>query len=291
VNPVFAAHSLMVALAVLAMAQTAQGPDTSTRSIIKAAAGYVAEYQPQLTSIVADEVYTQEIVSQSPRDAQMPRIRQMRSEVFFMFAPATNDWMAIRDVLVVDGDTLRDRPDLREALQLLPARDVAAKFKEYNSRYNIGRTYRNFNEPTLTLLVLDARHRARFSFDRKRIERTGDTVLVTIAFSEKESPTLIHDPRRGRVFSKGELTVEAGAGRVRRTLLTAKTKDVRLELTTMYSADERLGIWVPALFREEYEHGVASSSKEFDSSSEHERISCEARYSNFRRFETSVRIK
>ena len=289
--PWFAARSLGVALALLALAEASQGPDTSTRSVVKAAAGYVAEYQPQLTSIVADEVYTQEIVSQSPRDPQMPRIRLMRSEVFFMFAPANHDWMAIRDVLAVDGNTLRDRPDLRESLQMLPAHDVAAKFKEYNSRYNIGRTYRNFNEPTLTLLVLDEHHRARFSFDRKRVERMGDAILVTIAFTEQESPTLIHDPKRGRVFSKGELIVEAGSGRVRRTMLTAKNEDVRLELTTTYSADERLGIWVPTLFREHYEHGAASTSRVLDSPSEYERILCEARYSNFRRFETSVRMK
>lgn len=263
----------------------------STRAVVTAAAGYVAQYQPQLTSIVADEVYTQEVVNQSPRDPQMPRVRHMRSEIFFMFAQANRDWMAIRDVMVLDGSTLLDRPDLREALQTLPAGDVAAKFKEYNSRYNIGRTYRNFNEPTLSLLVLDEHHRARFSFDRKRVERTGDTVLVTIAFTEKESPTLIHDPRRGRVFSKGELIVEAGPGRVRRTLLTAKSDAVRLELTTTYSPDVRLGMWVPTLFREDYEYGVASNSRRLDSPSEYERILCEARYSNFRRFETSVRIK
>ena len=70
--------------------------------------------------------------------------------------------MAVRDVMSLDGNALGDRPDLRDAFQRLAAGDVAARFKEYNSRYNIGRTFRNFNEPTLSLLVLDERHRARF---------------------------------------------------------------------------------------------------------------------------------
>lgn len=283
--------SLTVALAVVVASQTPQAPDTSTQAVVNAAAAYVAEYQRQLTSILADERYTQEIVSQAPPDLRMPRARYMRSEIFFMFAPADHDWMAIRDLMELDGKALSDRPDLRLALQTLPAGDVAVKFKAYNSRYNIGRTSRNFNEPTLSLLVLDDHHRARFSFDRKRVERTGDAVLVTVAFAEKDAPTLIRDTRRGPVFSRGEVVVEAGSGRVRRTLLTARVDAGSLELTTVYSPDQRLGMLVPTVFQERYDQGVASSSRFGDSESEHEHILCEARYTNFRRFATSVRIK
>jgi hypothetical protein len=176
-------------------------------------------------------------------------------------------------------------------LGALPASDVAATFKTYNSRFNIGRTYRNFNEPTLSLLVLDANHRERFSFNRKRVQPAGETVLVTLTYVEKESPTLIRDVKRGRVFSRGEVVVEAGTGRVRHAMLAAKTTDVTLELTTTYSPDERLAMWVPTLFREQYEHGLSPDSRKLDSRSEYERIVCEARYTNYRRFETSVRVK
>lgn len=206
-----------------------------------------------------------------------------------MFAPANHDWMAIRDVMTVDGQALADRPDLREALRALPPREVASTFKTYNSRFNIGRVFRNFNEPTLALLVLDAYHRDRFSFQRKRVEGAGEAALVTLAFSEKESPTLIHDLRRGRVFSKGQLVIEARTGRVRRTVLTGKIDQMRLELTTVYAPDERLEMWVPAEFREHYEYGVMPKS--LDTQSEYENIICHAKYTNFRRFQTSVRIK
>lgn len=89
--------------------------------------------------------------------------------------------------------------------------------------------------------------------------------------------------------SKAELIVEAGTGRVRRTLLAAKSDSLRLELTTTYEADERLGILVPTLFRESSAYG--SDSRRSDSPSESERVVCEAQYNNFRRFETSVRVK
>jgi hypothetical protein len=278
-----------------------QAPDVSTRAIVAAAVGYVAEYQRQLTSILADERYTQEIVAQLPRDTEMPRTRTLQSEVFFMFEPASRQWMAIRDVMQVDGQPLDDRPDLHEALRTLDAADVAATFKRYNSRFNIGRTFRNFNEPTVSLLVLDEHHRRRFSFERKAVERVDGDVLVTLAFKEKDPPTLIYDPKRGRVFSRGELLVEAGTGRVRRARLTAAVRGIAVTLTTDYRPEPRLAIWVPASFHEQYEAGSRPAGEfapfrprvNADSAgrAEYERIACQATYSNFRRFETSVRIR
>ena len=279
------ASVLPLAVAILAGAShvTSQEVDTSERGVLSAGAAHVAAYQRQLTSILADELSTQEIVAQRPHDATMPRGRRLRSEVFFMFAPATREWMAIRDVLEADGTPLESRPDLRNALRRLAPREVASAFKEHNSRFNIGRTFRNFNEPTLTLLVLDEEHRRRFSFDRRHVERADGTVLVTIAFTEKDSPTLIRHVDRGRVFSKGELVVEAGTGVIRRTALRGTIEKLRFELTTVYSPDARLGLWVPSVFTEEYEYGTGRS--------DYEKIVCEARYSNYRRFETSVRVK
>jgi hypothetical protein len=283
-------RGLLLSLAGFTMAQAPLAPGTSTRAVVAAAAAYVAEYQEQLTYVLADETYFQQVAIQSPRDPNMPRMRTMRSETFFLFAPG-GGWMAIRDVLETDGNPVRERPDVRGALQALPPRQVAAKFKDYNSRFNIGRTYRNFNEPTLSLLVLDEDHRERFAFDRRRVVRDGDAVLVTLGFRERETPTLITDPHRGRVFSRGELIVEAGTGQIRRAVLTASIQNLSLQLTTQYSLDERLGIWVPTSFREEYEYGAAASNPYADQQPEHERIVCEATYSNYRRFETTARIR
>jgi hypothetical protein len=283
------ARSLAVVLLALCQMGQVAAPDTSTRAVVRAAAAYVAEYQRQLTSVIADETYTQEVVEQAPRQPQAPISRSLRSEVFFMFAPAGRVWMAIRDVMALDGQPVADRRDVKEALRRLPAREVAAAFKEYNSRFNIGRTFRNFNEPTLSLLVLDDLHRERFSFDRRRVERIEDAVLVTLAFTERDTPTLIHDLKRGRVFSKGELVIEAATGRIRRAVLTGRIQDVQLELTTVYAPEPRLDMWVPAVFREQYRHGVAPRT--VDSRSEYEHILCEAKYTNYRRFETGVRIR
>ena len=268
----------------------AQAPDVSTRAIVARAAAYVREYQQQLTSVLADEIYTQDVVEQIPRDQKASRTRTLRSEVFFMFAPARRVWMAIRDVIAIDDKAVENRRDIVDALRTLPPHEVAAVFKQYNSRFNIGRIFRNFNEPTLSLLVLDDEHRKRFSFDRKQISKT-EPLLVTIEFKERDTPTLIFDLRRGgRVFSKGELVVEAETGRIRRAVLTANVNEWRVQLTTTYRPDERLGMWVPAEFEEHYAFGV-SNSRSLDSSVEYEEIRCQAKYSNYRRFQTTVRIK
>lgn len=266
-----------------------QAPDVSTREVVAAAAAYVRTYQQQLTSVVAAEVYTQEIVHQVPRAPDMPRRRTLSSEVFFMFAPVGDGWMAIRDVIEVDTRRVGERVDVVRELQRLAATDVARAMKTHNSRFNIGRTYRNFNEPTLSLLVLDDEHRRRFSFRVARVEQTAEGPLATLSFTEKERPTLIRDVKYGAVFSRGELLVEAASGRIRHARLTASIGPTKLDLTTEYAPDPRLGLWVPARFRERYEHGRPPRS--FDSEGQYEELACEATYTDYRRFETSVRIK
>ena len=194
----------------------AQAPvlDLSAKGSSRRRADTSASTEEQLTSVVADETYTQEVRAQVPEQRGAPRSRSMRSEMFFMFAE--RQWMAIRDVGEVDGVGVMNRPDLRASLASMPATQVAAAFKRSNSRFNIGRVTRNFNEPTLALVVLDDDHRDRFKFERKSTAKTEDGTLATIDFVEKSSPTLIRDLRYRSVYSRGSFVVEAGTGRVRR---------------------------------------------------------------------------
>jgi hypothetical protein len=143
----------------------------------------------------------------------------------------------------------------------------------------------------MSLLVFDAFHSGRFAFERRRVERAGDVTLVTLAFVERDKPTLIVDPSGEPVFVKGEATLEAGSGRVRHIQIAATAGAVRFTLTTTYTPDRRLDMWVPSRFREDYELGIAPKAWSPASYSPHERIHGEAVYTNFRRFDTSVRIK
>jgi hypothetical protein len=257
--------------------------DVSRGALVDRATAYVTGYQQQLTAVVADEEYTQEILAQLPADPDGPRLRRLRSEVFFVFEPKDGLWMAIRDTMLVDGRPVGDQPSARQAFETLPLSEVGRRFAVMNSSWNLGRITRNFNEPTLALLVFDERHVERFRFDRRAVSRTGNELLATVEFRERERPTLIRDLSLRPVYSRGDIVMDS-SGRIRQTTFRASVDDVRVELTTEYAPNETLGMWVPAVFRERYERGR-------DGAREHERIACEARYSNYRRFQVLSRVK
>ena len=258
------------------------------------AASYVDEYQKQLTAIVADEVYVQEIRAQIPAEEGAPRFRSIRGEVFFLFAVAEREWMAIRDPREVDGVPLTGTTDVRATLRTLPAAQVADRMRSYNARYNIGRITRDINEPTLALLVLDATHRDRFKFKADKPRQAGDRRLVPLSFKERDRPTLIRSTAGKPIYTSGELLVEPENGRIWQSTLDASVDAIKVQLITEYSFDERLGLLLPTVFRERYEQGTVTSSRGSGRPTitpDHEVVVAEGRYSNFRRFEVLSRIR
>ncbi len=268
---------------------------TSLEAVVTSASAYVKDYQRALTALLADEDYRQQIVTQTPRDDSMPLVRRLRSEVFFMFAPASGDWMAMRDVVSIDGTAVVERPNLREALRTLPPTQVARTFKSYNSRFNLGKVSRNFNEPTLSLLLLDDRYRSQVRFTRKGVQKSRDGVWVTIGFSEAPGPdTLIRDLSQNPVVSKGEFVVEAGSGRIKRARMVTEIGASTIEMTTTYGPDARLAMWVPVSFAERYQSGrkiEIAPDPRINLPATFEEIRCLATYANYRRFEVKVIIK
>jgi hypothetical protein len=279
-------------IAVLAAGLLQSGHSPDTDLFVSRAAAYVQEYQQQLTSIVADETYTQHVRAQVPRDKGMKPTRTTISEVFFLYVPGS-DWMAMRDVAKMDGHPVPDRFDLMGALRTLPAGQVARSVKAYNSRFNLGNVLRNFNEPTLSLLVLDPRHRGRFTFEFRRLERIGNTRVAVVGFRETAAPTLIYGLDGAPVFSTGEFAIEPETGHVRRARLALRIGTVEVNFLTTYEHDSRLGILVPRQFRENYEDGrkFDARSKTDFVTTRYEEIFCEAKYSNFRRFEVKAIIR
>jgi hypothetical protein len=265
-----------VVLSALAPAVQHQAP--SAASVLAAATQYLADYQDQLRFLVADEQYDQQIfdASGNPTDR-----RRMEGEFFVTFAPELETWMSMHDVSTVDGQPVAEREDLSRLLQAGPLADVSRRLVEQNARYNIGRVFRNFNEPTLALQVLGGRRRTHFKFDRRAVAVDADAVVVTLAFKETDRPTLVRGTDGKDVPASGELTIEAGTGRIRRTEMRFTYGSVRAQLTTTYEREPKLDIWVPTHMTERYE----------DTKSPKQVIVCDATYTNYRRFEVRVRIR
>lgn len=271
----------------------ATGVDTSLEATLSAARTYLAQYQTDLTFVLADEIATQQILRQDPGVPKTPRNRTTSSEVYFKFVEADGSWMAIRNVAKVDGVPVEDRPDLRAALLNQNAVQVARTFKAFNSQFNIGRLFRNFNEPTLALAVLDSKRAGAMEFSRKGVRVRDGATLVTIGFKEQRNPdALIYDLLMRPAPVDGEVVVEAGTGRIRRTVLKVSVGSVKAELTTVYEHDAKLDLWVPVNFLEFYEDNIPQTGAiRLSGSIQYESIRCESKYTDFRRFTATAKIK
>jgi len=261
------------------LAQSPQVPlDTSTKGLVASARKYVSDYEKNFAFIVADEWYQQ---VQRDQDGRIQLNRVLKSEVFLTFLEADGEWIAVRDVMEVDGRPVTNRDRLRDLLARGGQfRGVARQVIESNARYNIGSVSRNFNEPTLPLLLFESRRASSVEFDKKKVSREGPLTIATLSFSERDSGTIVGGPA-GPAPAKGTFVIDAANGTVRETTFEIKHSDIRASLKTQYERDPKLELWLPAVFSERYER--TRDVKEV--------IECEAKYSNYRRFETAWKIK
>jgi hypothetical protein len=255
-----------------------QKPDVSEKAVVASASKYVVDYEAKFKFVVADEVYTQTTYD---RGGQQTATRRMKGELFLTFIAADEAWMAVHDFAEVDGEPVPDREDLRALLQKGETISVVKRVRDRNARYNLGGIMRNVNEPTLPLLILDPKRVKSFSFDREEVLQGTGRTTVRLSFQERDRPTLVRNMRGAPLFSKGELLVDADTGRVERTVMEFNHDGIVARLTTTYASDDNVEMWVPVSFTERYE-----STRE-----DREVIVCEAAYTNFRKFETSARIK
>lgn len=252
--------------------------DTSVKAVTLSAAKYVTEYEQRLSFLLADEHSTQHVFDGSGHETAR---RAMAGELFVTFLPADRAWISVHDTAEVDGRPIDNREDLRQLLGREPLAGAARLLSARNARFNIGTITRNFNEPTLGLLVLEPRRLDQFRFSRARVENDGDTQVVTVRFKEVDRPTLVRGVDGSPLFSTGELQVEARTGRVRRTLIQFAYGPVTAQLTTTYVREPKLDMWVPSVFAERYER--AKGGREV--------IFCEATYTNYRKFDVKVIVR
>jgi hypothetical protein len=251
----------------------------STRTLVDRAAAYVAGYRESLRFVLADEDYQQATFDAAGRQTAS---RNIQGEMFLAFVPGDGRWIAVHDVREVDGEPIPDREDLTRLLGQGEVTPVARRVAERNARFNLGSVRRNFNEPTLPLLLFAGDRRRGVAFDRGDVAREGGRVVVALRFRERDRPTLVASERSGAVFASGDLVVDAEHGTVRRTRFALRDGNVQVELRTNYAHDPRLDLWVPWLFTERYD-ALKDPRREL--------ILCEARYSNYRRFLVTGRIK
>jgi hypothetical protein len=258
-----------VACATALLAGAAEPDDAQLSKLLFAVAQYVERYEPQLSSMVAEEDYQQTIRRWREREEQ-----RTISDFLFLKLPGSVNWVGFRDVYSVDGEPLRERKDrFHEILQR--GGDVerqAAELAAESARLNIGSVVRSINVPTLVLGWLAHVPQGRFEFALKGRKTIAGTRCRVVAFREREIPTLIRGRDDTDVPSGGSFCASED-GRVWSTELKPQG---RAAVVVTYRAEPQFSMLVPDEMRESYGE---------------DRIECLARYSKYRRFSVSTRMR
>lgn len=260
--------------------------NTSLKDVVAVASEYVDGYSTKMRNVLADEVATQRVTRDGPFQIWT---RTTTADLFITFLPAESIWIAARDVREVDGAVVDDPENIRVLMERTPLSRLGAVIARKNSQFNIGNVSRTFNEPTLALLVMAAKHKGRFKFHREAVS-AGPSPRVTISFKEQDRPTLISGTNGAPVFTHGEIIVEPASGRVEFTRLELTTGTITAKIETTYGDNPKLGLWVPTVMRETYTQSNRQNYAETGRASV-EKINCESTYTNYRKFETSAIIK
>jgi hypothetical protein len=256
---------------------------------------YAARYPAEIKFITAHERYEQEVRSRAGSfGATAGRITARRStEASVTFAHVTDSlWIMTREVLSVDGRTLPGTPPPRinepqSEGEVLRALRAAA---DDGARWNIGNVQRNINTPTLVLWFLEEPIAQRFQFQVSGTERTAAGTCRIIRYHELARPPLMA-VNGSRVPTSGKIWVLPDSGAIVRTQLVLEHTipsnrgpivASRATITVDYMPYADADLWVPAMMTERYEE---------PGSRESETVLATAKYSDYKRFRVSSKVK
>jgi len=276
----------------------AEGQPFELADVLRRAGSYVEEFQRQLSGIVAEEAYLQEVMPALGMNASGGRLqrRQLRSDLLLVRPEGAVTWVQFRDVFEVDGRAVRDRDERLARLFLrgdVSSAQQVEQIRTESARYNIGRIQRTMNVPVLPLSVLtpESQPRFRFAVDQGNNSRPriGTSTLpstanfrvnaegLIVTFEERRGPTLVSTTAGADIFSRGRFWIEPETGRVLMSEMITEDSLVRGELVVSYQSEPLLGLLVPIELRERYTEVARRTT-----------ITGQATYSKFRRFQVSV---
>jgi hypothetical protein len=265
--------------------------EPSLDDVLDKAAAYVADFRRQLSQIVAEETYRQEIANTARIGVGYQILpRTLRSDLVLIKPADADRYVELRDVFEVDGKQVRARQSrLEELLRDDSGRANAGIQTIINesARYNIGSVTRNINTPLMALQFLDAAYQPRFRF--KHVAKAGkpvfkdvqdqavndtpvfrvSTEMWTIEYQERGRNTVIRTPNGDRLPAHGRFWINPNNGSVLISELIVDGLGVIATVTVSYQSEPLMGFLVPVQMRETYIRGG-------------ERIAGTAEYGRFR---------
>jgi hypothetical protein len=275
----------------------AQTEDVTLGDVLKRAGAYVVDFQRELSGVVAEERYVQEVRNPlpsyaigAPRGAALHDVRRVLVSDLLLVRPSgANRWVQFRDVFEVDGKAVRDRNERLVKLFLEPTVSSAQQVEDIakeSSRYNIGNLQRTINVPVLALMILDPPHQRRFAFARTQDRKPrlgsepkspGDAPIWVVEYDELSAGTMIRGSQNHDIPTHGRFWIETASGRVVGSELIANDTTVKGTVNVAYRLEPSVHLLVPAEMRERYEVRRDDS-----------RVDGTATYSKFRQFQVKV---
>ena len=281
-------------IAAALVAHLAAQPPPALATVLDRAGAYVLELQRQLSAIVAEEDYVQNVrvasvgISTTRSGLPVVRHRELKSDLLLVRPVGADRWMQFRDVFDVDGRPVRDRSERLMKLFVSPSSATANQAEQIaaeSSRYNIGNLQRTVNVPVLALTILEPRHQSRFVF--KRIAKVADAQVRSaaatakavwlIGYREVERQTMIRTTNFRDMPARGRFWIEPDTGRVLASELIAEDLFVRGAITVGYDLEPTLQVMVPIQMQERYDLRRGPSP-----------VTGEANYRSFRQFQVKV---
>jgi hypothetical protein len=277
-------RSVLLAVAVVAAAipfsPTSDKP--SLKEVMRRVTQYVDEYGEKASIVVATERYTQAFTGSGGGGDQK---RVLVADFAIVKAEANHTWIGFRDVIEVDGKPLPDRENrlIDVLMSSSGSFDEARRISDESARFNIGGLLRNFNVPTTVLFFFARENVDRFKFSRK--DRRQDAAWE-IQFREVYRPTLIRTPDGVSVPAEGTIWVNPSDGTILRTHLRVappreRSESGLAEIEVTFQRVDSLAMWLPASMDESY----------LDLRGRTTHTAAHAEYDNYRRFETSARVR
>ena len=273
------------------------GTEEGLEALLDKAGAYVVGYEEGFSAIVAEEEYMQYLLRDQ---GSMPtHSRSLRSDVLFAPVGGPLKWILFRDVYKVDGKAVRDRDARLEKIwQESPgsALEQCRVLLQESARYNLGRTQRNFNIPTIPLLFVHPENRDRFEFELKGRKKVAGKMCRVVDYREVSRPTLIRERPAGHdLFTRGRLFVHEEDGAILKTefAFDSRAEEGRVRIWVTYRWVEDIGLWLPEEMNENYESTRPRNEVHIAPGSEYvsrdsEFINCKARYKNYRSFKVQT---
>jgi hypothetical protein len=226
---------------------------------------WVHEFVEQFANVVAEEDYVPNKVYSSAR---------LTSDYLLVRYPGSvSSWQTFRDVVAVNGNSLRNQPERLTKLFIEPFESALAQanaITKHSARYISPLT-----DPLLGIAVLQRPYQSRFRYTLGDVDHGLGAGVRRIRFDEVVTPTSLRRDDGHDLPTHGTAWAVEATGRIVRTELhigVAGRLSRTVVLTTAFRRDESLKIDVPESMQEAFTLGDGSG------------IRGTAYYTRFRRF-------